>query len=133
MLVMLLVAALAPFLVPAMGWVESDKKVTRGLASASNFRPPSLAISKNTSSSGTGKWDPIKCDRKRFGKLQKSNLTNSNDPSTPEENPGLTLNNDVDSFVGIVGIGSPPKNCELCRFSTWCRLLFAHVPSFSLD
>lgn len=110
MLVMLLVAALAPFLVPAMGWVESDKKVTR------DSRPPSLVISKNISSSGTGKWNPIKCDRKRFGKLQKSNLTNGHDSSTSEGNPGLTLNDAVNSFSGKIGVGSPPKYCESCQF-----------------
>jgi hypothetical protein len=109
MLVMLLVAALTPFVV----------LTTRVAAGPNVIRdsPPSLSISKHWHTNVTGTFHPTQSDRRRFRNLIKGGgQRNSSALEVAQATPELTLNNTGIGYVAKVGFGSPPTYCESCQF-----------------
>jgi hypothetical protein len=94
---MLLVAALAPFVVLA----------TRVIAHPNALRDSliSLPITKHINSNGTS--SPVLRDRKRWAKLAKDDQQ-----STLE----ISLNHTAFSYVVNIGVGDPPTYCKSCEF-----------------
>jgi cathepsin E len=105
MMVMLLLAGLAPLVVLATGVVANPSLARDSVLS--------VPISKRTNFDGIHNF--AKRDREHLRNLVKRGCQ-QRQSSTVNKTPDIPLNNTGGIYTVIIGIGEPPTNCECCKF-----------------